>query len=62
MPILKPDSSILLERLVVGPTEENAYILGCPETRKAMFIDPGGDAAQLLRLVQRLGLEPACRF
>jgi glyoxylase-like metal-dependent hydrolase (beta-lactamase superfamily II) len=52
------EGSILVEKLVVGPTEENAYLLGCPESRKAVFIDPGGDAAHLLRLVQKLKLEP----
>jgi hydroxyacylglutathione hydrolase len=58
MAILKPDASILVERLVVGPTEENSYVLGCPTTRKAVFIDPGGDVPQLLRMVQELKLDP----
>ncbi len=49
---------MVVEKLVVGPTEENAYILGCPTTRKAVFIDPGGDAAHLLRLAEKLNLAP----
>lgn len=51
-------ASILVEKLVVGPTEENVYLLGCPQTRKAVFIDPGGDAAHLLRLAEKLKLVP----
>lgn len=51
-------ASFFVERLVVGPTGENAYLLGCPRTRKAVFIDPGGDAAHLLRLSEKLKLLP----
>jgi hydroxyacylglutathione hydrolase len=55
---MEKDETILIEKLVVGPAEENAYLLGCPQTRKAVFIDPGGDAAHLLRLARKLKLEP----
>lgn len=54
---MNPDS-LLVEKLVVGPAEENAYLLGCSQTRQAVFIDPGGDAAHLIRLAQKHKLEP----
>lgn len=47
---------IFLHR-VVGPLQCNCYVVGDPETRKAILIDPGGDAVSLLDDLVRLGVE-----
>lgn len=47
---------IFLHR-VVGPLQCNCYVVGDPETRKAIVIDPGGDAASLLDDLVRLGVQ-----
>lgn len=48
----------ILESVVVGPLEENCYLLGCPETHKAVVVDPGTDAGRILRRIEELGLHP----
>ncbi len=47
-------SSTLLAHFVVGPLACNCYIVGDPQTREAIVIDPGGDAAMLLGELARL--------
>lgn len=47
---------MLRESLVVGPVDCNATVLGCPETREALVVDPGGDAGRILALLARLKL------
>lgn len=37
----------IFEHLVVGPLQCNCYIVGDPETREAIVIDPGDDADRL---------------
>ena len=34
---------MIVERLIVGMIETNCYLVGCPETRAAMVLDPGDD-------------------
>jgi hydroxyacylglutathione hydrolase len=41
---------------VVGPLDCNCYILGDPDTREAIVVDPGGDADELASDVARLEL------
>jgi hydroxyacylglutathione hydrolase len=43
---------------VVGPLATNCYILGCPETREAIIVDPGGDPDVITAHVRRRGLIP----
>lgn len=47
---------IFLHR-VVGPLQCNCYVVGDPETRKAIVIDPGGDADVLVGELVKLQLE-----
>jgi hydroxyacylglutathione hydrolase len=47
----------LLHHLVVGPLACNCYVVGDPLTRKAIVIDPGGDAEQLQRTLVQDELE-----
>ena len=43
----------------VGPLACNCYIVGDPDTRDAIVIDPGGDAEVILAEIRRLGLNVA---
>ncbi len=38
--------------LIVGPLQENCYLLSDPETRQAVFIDPGDEAAHLITALE----------
>ena len=40
---------MIIKELAVGPLMANCFICGCPETREAVVIDPGGDANSILR-------------
>ena len=44
--------------LVVGPIETNCYVLSCPETRKAVIVDPGGDPDAIEAYIEKARLEP----
>ena len=44
--------------MVVGPLATNAYIVSCPETRKAVIVDPGGDPRLISAYIEEKGLEP----
>jgi hydroxyacylglutathione hydrolase len=46
----------IFERRVVGPLECNCYIVGDPDTRHAIVIDPGGDAAALADVIAQRSL------
>lgn len=48
---------MIIERLVVGPLQTNCYLVGCPQTKEGIVIDPGGDAKLILAEVRRLGLK-----
>ena len=43
---------------IVGPIETNCYVLSCPETRKAVIVDPGGDPGLIEKLIAEERLEP----
>lgn len=47
----------MLEILPVGPLQVNCYVLGCPRTHRAIVVDPGDDAADILALLRRHGLQ-----
>lgn len=47
----------LFEQMAVGVLGCNCYIVGDPETRDAIVIDPGGDTARILEAVERQGLK-----
>jgi len=46
----------VFERLVVGPLQCNCYVVGDPQTRHAIVIDPGDQADDILAAVDRHGL------
>lgn len=48
---------MILESLPTGPLQVNCYILGCEATRMAVVVDPGGEAEQIIALLQGLDLQ-----
>ena len=50
---------MILESLAVGPLQVNCFILGCPETKAGMVIDPGDEGERILERVLALGLKLA---
>ena len=47
---------VILKTLVVGPLATNCYIVGSNSTREGMIVDPGDDAAEILKSSKELGL------
>ena len=43
--------SFILEKVVVGPMETNCYILGSPETKEALIIDPGDEYSKIKKVL-----------
>ena len=43
---------MILESAAVGPFFKNGYVVGCENTRKAVFIDPGDEVEQLLDFIR----------
>ncbi|MBI3872573.1 MAG: MBL fold metallo-hydrolase [candidate division Zixibacteria bacterium] len=48
---------MLIDRLIVGPIEENCYIVGDEETRRGVIIDPGDEPERIVGTVRGLGLK-----
>jgi glyoxylase-like metal-dependent hydrolase (beta-lactamase superfamily II) len=48
---------MIVRALSVGPMEANCYILECEETRAAMVIDPGSEAAKILSVIGEHNLQ-----
>jgi hydroxyacylglutathione hydrolase len=47
---------IIIETQAVGPFFKNGFVVGCPQTKKAVLIDPGDEVATLLAFAERKGL------
>ncbi len=45
-----------LQSLAVGPLQVNCFILGCPRTREAAVVDPGGDGERIIKALEGAGL------
>ncbi len=50
-------NDIILKRYVVGPLAVNAFLIGCPDTKKAFYVDPAGSEEMLVNEAEELGLE-----
>ena len=48
---------MIVETLVVGMIQANCFLVADPATKKALIIDPGGDAPVIAQRVEQLGLE-----
>ncbi len=42
---------LIVRTTVVGPFAANCYLLGCSKTSEAVLVDPGGDAARVLGML-----------
>ena len=47
----------MLQRLTVGPLQENCYLLTNDETRSAVLVDPGDEAPRLIQALEGYTLE-----
>jgi hydroxyacylglutathione hydrolase len=47
---------MIIRKLVVGPYASNCYIVGSEATKAGMIIDPGAEAKEIIRTVEKLGL------
>ena len=48
---------MIVERIVVGPLEENCYLVGCEKTKEAVVIDPGEYPSKILKAAKLKGLK-----
>jgi len=48
---------MILEKLTVGPFQENCYVIGDEETGDGAIVDPGDEAARIALAVEQTGLE-----
>jgi hydroxyacylglutathione hydrolase len=47
---------MIVEIAAVGPFFKNGFVLGCPDSREAVLIDPGDEVAELLAFADRNAL------
>jgi hydroxyacylglutathione hydrolase len=47
---------MIIEIQAVGPFFKNGFVVGCPDTREAVLIDPGDEVAELLAFAERHAL------
>ncbi len=43
---------MIIEQLIVGSMDVFCYLIGCEQTRKALYVDPAGNTQRLLNLLQ----------
>ncbi len=48
---------MLIRKLVIGPYASNCYIVGDEVAKEGMIIDPGANAPEILKTVEKLGLK-----
>lgn len=48
---------MIVKRLVVGPLEENCYVVGDEKTKQAIVIDPGDEPDRIIELIKDNGFE-----
>ena len=48
---------MIVQTLSVGPMQANCYVLGCEETRSALVIDPGDEAARIICIINENKLQ-----
>jgi len=56
MTLMLNETGMEIHKVVVGPFENNVYVLRCTETGEAVLIDAANEHEQLLELAQRLGV------
>ena len=48
---------MIFEKLEVGAFASNCYIVGCPQTKEGIVIDPGGEGKYIIKRINELGLD-----
>lgn len=48
---------MIFDSLAVGPLSVNCYVVACEQSHEGIVVDPGGDADQIISLVQQRGLK-----
>ena len=48
---------MIIEQITVTAFQQHTRVLGCPETRRAICVDPGDDSASIAEAVERRGLD-----
>jgi glyoxylase-like metal-dependent hydrolase (beta-lactamase superfamily II) len=48
---------MIIRKLTVGPYASNCFIVGSDSTKEGMIIDPGAEAKEILRAVEKLELK-----
>jgi len=48
---------MLIEQITLTPFQQHTRLLGCEETRRAVCIDPGEETGEIVRAIERLGLD-----
>ena len=48
---------MFLETLIVGPLQVNCFLVGCPETKEAMVVDPGSEGERIFRAAESAKLK-----
>ena len=49
---------MIIDSRVVGPFEENCWLVHDPDTREGVLIDPGDEPTQIIAMVERAGATP----
>ncbi len=49
---------MIIKTIVVGPLDVNCYIFGCEDTKVAAIIDPGDNADEIIKAIDKEGLRP----
>ena len=50
-------AEVIIRQTAIGPYRVNTYLLACAQTKKAVLIDPGGEAERLIKMVRDEGVE-----
>jgi hydroxyacylglutathione hydrolase len=48
---------MFLETVVVGPLQENSYVVACEDAREAVIIDPGAEAERIYQVITLQGFK-----
>ena len=53
---------MIIKSLTVGPIMSNCFVVGCPDTRAAVVIDPGDDGVHDALALVYLLKQPQCKL
>lgn len=50
------DNEVVIKQIPVGSYQVHTYLVACPSTKRAVIIDPAGEAEKLLALIEEEGV------